>query len=113
MQFVRTSEFSRARHCYRVAPSRAAFRREQIVPTVALVEMWRLREAQRSALENIRAFANELAFLYRVFLEHNSSKAIVSGSMVPKHVEEILAPIVVVKQRRIEAAAIEVNRIGP
>ena len=33
--------------------------------------------------------------------------------MVPEHVDEVFAAVVVVKQRRIEAAAVEIDRVGP
>ena len=113
MQFVRPGEFSRARHRHGVSPARAAFRGEQIIPAVALVEMRRFGEAERRAFENVRPFADELAFLHRVFLQDDSGEAIVSGPMVPKHVDEIFAAVVVVEERRIEAAAVEINGIGP
>src|SRR5665213_1192157 len=36
-----------------------------------------------------------------------------SRAMVPAHIDQILAAILVVEQRRIEAAAVQVHRIGP
>src|SRR6266700_340808 len=75
--------------------------------------MRRFGEAERCAWENIFSFAYELALFDRVFLQHDTGEAIVSRPMIPKHVQEILAAIVVVKQRWIEAAAVEVNGIRP
>src|SRR6185312_7507006 len=86
---------------------------EQIIPAVAFVEMWRFGEAERRAGKNIFTLANQPALFHGVFLQNNSGKAIVSGAMVPKHVDEIFAAIVVVKERRIEAAAVEINWIRP
>src|ERR1039458_842505 len=94
-------------------PTRAAFRREQIIPAVSLVEVRPFGEAERRAFENQFTFADELAFFHRVFLQDNSGEAIVSGPVVPKHVDEIFSAIVVVKQRWIEATAVEINRVGP
>ena len=70
-------------------------------------------EAQRRAFENVTAFADELAILHRVFLQDDPGKAIVARPMIPKHVQQVFASIVVMKQRRIEAAAVEINGIGP
>src|SRR6266571_1565115 len=75
--------------------------------------MRRFGESERCALENIFSFADELALFDRVFLQHDSGKAIVSRPMIPKHVHEILPAIVVVKERRVKAAAIEINWIRP
>ena len=113
MQFVGAGQISRAGHRHRVTPAGAAFRGKQIIPAVALVEMRRFGEAQRRAFENDLPFADELAFLHRVFLQDDSGEAIVSGPMIPKHVDEIFAAVVIVKERRIEAAAVEINGIGP
>jgi hypothetical protein len=33
--------------------------------------------------------------------------------VVPEHVEQVLAAVVVVEQRRVEAAAVEVDRVRP
>ena len=113
MQFVRAGEFARACHRDGMVPVGAAFSRKQVVPTVALVEMRRFSEAEGRAVENVHPFTDELALLYRVFLQHDAGEAIVSRAMVPKHVQQVLPAIVVVKERWIEAAAVEINRIGP
>src|SRR6185503_11480485 len=64
MQFVRAGEVARACHRDGMIPVGAAFSREQVVPTVALVEMRRFSEAEGSALENVDAIADELALLH-------------------------------------------------
>src|SRR5262249_23237115 len=63
MKFVWPGEVSWGGHGYRGAPSGAAFRREQIIPAVAFVEMGRFGEAERSPFENELSLADELAFL--------------------------------------------------
>src|SRR5436190_2096104 len=113
MQLVWTDQIPRTRHGHGMSPSRAAFRSEQIVPTVAFVEMRRFGKSERCACEYRLPLANQFAFLHRVFLQDNSGEAIISGPMIPQHVEEVLATIVVMKKRRIETAAVEINRIGP
>ena len=53
----------------------------------------------------------------RSFTEYSCNtipaKRLLPGPMIPEHVHEIFAAVVVVKQRRIEAAAVEINGIGP
>ena len=49
MQLVRSGERARTRHRHRVAPARAAFGGDQVVAAVSLVEMRRLRKADRRA----------------------------------------------------------------
>src|SRR5687767_3496458 len=84
-----------------------------MVPAVALVEMRRFRKAQRGAFENIHALANELPLLRRILLQNNSGEAVGPRPMIPKHVHEILATVVVMKERWVEAAAVEINGIRP
>src|SRR5262245_20888019 len=75
--------------------------------------MRRFGEAQRSAFENVFSFADELALFDRVFLQDDSGKTVVPWAMVPKHVQEILAAVIVMKERGIKPAAVEINGIGP
>ena len=35
------------------------------------------------------------------------------GPVVPEHVDQVLAAVVVVKERRVESAAVQVDGIGP
>ncbi|MEJ1970336.1 MAG: hypothetical protein WDN03_17165 [Rhizomicrobium sp.] len=63
MQLVRSPQVARPRHRHRVVPAGAAFRRDQIVPAVPLVEMRRLGEAQRGAFEDHLARADEAALV--------------------------------------------------
>ena len=49
----------------------------------------------------------------RVFLEFNACEALAAGAMVPAEIDQVLAAIVIVKERRIEAGAVEVNGVRP
>ena len=113
MQFVRPGQRARARHGDGMPPAGAALGGEQVVVAVALVEMRRLGEAERRALEDQAAVADQLALAGGVFLQHDAGETVVPGPMVPEHVDEIFAAVVVVEQRGIEAAAVEVNRVRP
>jgi hypothetical protein len=113
MQFVGAAQRARARHRDGVAPRGAALGGEEIVVAVAPVEVWRLGEAERGAGENVFAAADEFAFGDGVFLEHDAGETVLAGAVIPELVEEIFFPVVVVEERRVEAAAVEINRIAP
>ena len=84
MQFVGPGQIARARHRHGVVPAGAAFGGEQVIPAVALVEMRRFGEAERRAFENVHALADQLAFLDRVFLQHDSGEAIAARADDPR-----------------------------
>ena len=79
MQLVRPEQVARPRHGDGMVPGRAAFRRQQIIEAVALVEMRRFGQAQRRALEDSCALADQLLFARRIFLRHDAGEAIVAG----------------------------------
>ncbi len=113
VQFVGAIDMLRTRHRHRVVPARPAFGGDQIIPAVALVEMRRLGEAQRRAVENQLAFADQAALGVRIFLANDAGEAVVARPPIPELIDEILPPVVVVEQRGIEAARIHIDRIGP
>ena len=110
MQLVRSGQRARTRHGDRMAPTRAALGGDQVVVPIALVQMRRLRETDGCALENVLTFADQLALRVRVLLQHDAGKAVATRAMVPELVHQVLATVIVMKQRRIEAAAVEVQR---
>jgi hypothetical protein len=48
-------------------------------------------------LENVEAFPDEPPFLDGVFLQDNAREPIPGGAIVPEHVHEILAAIIVME----------------
>ena len=113
VQLVGPEQRSRSRHGHGMAPAGAAFGGDQVVPAVALVEMRRFGEAERRALEDVVPLADEPPLRWRVFLQHDAGEAVLSGTVVPQHVQQVLAAVVVVKERWIEPAAVQVDRIRP
>ena len=113
VQFVRSRQFARARHGDGMTPSRAALGGQQVVIAVPLVEMGTLGKSKRRALEDQVNRPHQLALRGRVLLQHDTRKSIASRPMVPAHIDQVFPAVVVVEQRRIEAAAVEVNRIRP
>src|SRR5512134_2974476 len=96
-----------------MSPTGASLRGQQVVVAVALVEVWTFGETDRGAPEDQVDLPDQLAFARRVLLQYDSGEAVLSGPVVPQHVDQILPSIVVMKQGGIEAAAVEVNRIRP
>ena len=113
VQLIGPEERARSRHRHGMAPGRAPFRRNQVIPAVAVVEMRRLGQAEWSALEDVVRRADEFPLRCRVFLQHDAGESVLCGSVVPQHVHEVLPPVVVVKERWIEAAAVQIHRVGP
>src|ERR1035438_2093814 len=113
VQFVRSCQFLRARHGDGMSPSCAALSGQQVVIAVPFVEMGSLGKSQRRALEDQVDRPHQLALRGRVLLQHDPRESIASRPMVPAHIDQVLSAVIVVEQRRIEAAAVEVNRIRP
>src|SRR5687768_640170 len=84
MQLIGPEQRPRTRHRDCVPPPRTAFGGQQVVPTAALVEMRRLREADRSAGKDVVALADERSRRRRVLLQHDAGKAVLSGPVVPQ-----------------------------
>ena len=110
MQFIRAVERARARHRHRVVVAGAALGGRQVVPAVALMEMRAFHKPVRAAGENRSRRADELARRRVPFLQADAGEGRMLAprsppvAVVPDHVEEPLAAVVVVKERRIEAA---------
>src|SRR4051794_17531418 len=96
-----------------MAPGRAPLGNDEMIVAAAFVEMRRFGEADRGAAKNDSSRADQLVLAGRVFLHDNAGEAILARAMVPEHVEEVLAAIFVMKQRRIEAAAVQIDRLRP
>ena len=96
----------------------AALGGQQVVPgpavlAVALVEVRALDQLQVGALVDVLDRADELSGLVVVFLQRDAGEQQRAHAMVPQHVDEPLAAVVVVKQRGVEARGVHVDRIGP
>ena len=119
VQLVGPFDATRASHGHRVVVARAALGRRQIVPAVALVEMRPLDETVRAAGENVAGRSDQLAGGRVPFLQEDAGESRVAqvgaraGAVVPDHVQEPFASIIVMKERGVEAARIDVNPIRP
>ena len=63
--------------------------------------------------KNIDDIPDQFLTLRAIFLQVDSTKPVVRPTMVPDHVHEPLAPVVIVEQRRVETTAVHVDRIAP
>ncbi len=119
VQLIGTFDHPRPRHRDGMIVARAAFGRGQIVPAAALEEMRAFDQAVRAAGENVLRRSDQPARHRIPFLEQDAEKGGVlqmgagPAAMVPDHVEEPLASVVIVKQRRVETARIDIDRVRP
>ena len=113
VEFVGSGERAGARHRDGVAPGGAALGGEEIVIAVAAVEVRRFGEAERGAGEDVFAATDEAALGDGVFLQDDAVEAVFARTEIPELVDEIFFPVVVVKERGIEAATVEIDGIGP
>src|SRR4051794_12724984 len=96
-----------------MAPMGAALGHEQMVPAAAFEEVRAFGEAERGAAEDVDPLADQRLRLRVIFLDDDAGEAVAAGAMVPEHVEQPRAAILVVEESGIEAARIEVDRIRP
>ena len=113
VQVVRAADVARTGHGHGVAPTSAALGGDQIVPATPLVEMRGLGQADGRALEDHLALADQLALGGGELLQHDAGEAVLAGPMIPQLVDQPLAAIVVMEQRRVEAGAVQVDGIRP
>ena len=120
MKRVRPLDAARAGDRHRVIVTRPALGDRQIVPAVALIEMRSLGEPVLAAGEDVVDRADEPAGPGVIFLQQNSGEGrilSVAGrpilAVVPDHVDEPFAAVVVVEEGGVEAARIHIGRVGP
>jgi hypothetical protein len=75
--------------------------------------MRRLGEADWRTREDHLPFANQPLGRRRILLQHDPRKPVLSRPVIPEHVHHVLPTIVVMKQRGVKPAAVQVNRVGP
>src|SRR4029434_2231319 len=72
-----------------------------------------LGEAEWSAGEDVVPLADKPLLRGRVLLQHDAGETVLSRPVVPQHVDEVLPAVLVMKERRIESTAIQVDRVRP
>ena len=97
VELVRPVDGAGAGHRDGVAPERAALGGEEVVVAVALIEVGALGEADGRAFEDQTALPDQLPLFVRILLEDDSREAVLAGPVVPEHVEEVFAAVVVVE----------------
>ena len=97
-------------------PASSALGTHQIIIAVMTVEMRSFRTADGRTGKDLFCFTGQLLFLRIVFLKKDPGERISSGKdlpVIPFHVEQPFSAIYIMKKRRIKAAGIQINRIGP
>ena len=96
-----------------VPVGRAALGDHEVVCAVALVEVRPLgAERGRAGVDDLRG-ADEAFLRGRILLQDDPREEAVAGAVVPEHVHDVLAAVVVVEERRVEPARIEEHGLAP
>ena len=101
---------------HRMEPASSALGTHQIIIAVMTVEMRSFRTADGRTGKDLFCLTGQLLFLRIVFLKKDPGERISSGKdlpVIPFHVEQPFSAICIMKKRRIKAAGIQINRIGP
>ena len=103
----------RARELHAVPVGRAALGDHEVVGSVALVEVRALgAERGRADVDDLRG-ADEALLRGRVLLQDDPREEAMAGAVVPEHVHDVLATVVVVEERGVEAARVEEHGLAP
>jgi hypothetical protein len=120
MQFIRAGQVARPRHGDGMVIAGAALGDGEIVPAIAPEQVRALDQAVIAAGEDVDRLTDQLACPGIIFLGQDAGECRVLrvaanriGAMVPDHVEEPFAAVLIVKQRGIETGRIDIDRIGP
>ena len=120
VELVGAEEALRAGHGHRVVVAGAALGGGEVVPAAALEEVRALDEAVRRAGEDVADRAGQAARGGVVLLAEDAveggaagAAADAVGGVLPLLVQEPLAAVVVVEERRVEARGVEVDRVRP
>lgn len=120
MHLIGSVDITRPRHGDGMVVAGAALGGGQIIPAIALEEMRALDEAERAAGEDVldrplQRLCRRIPFLQQDAVEGRRFRraAIAFGAVVPLHVDEPLAAVIVVEERGIEAGGIDIDRLGP
>ena len=115
MQFVRTEHRAAARKRCRMGITRSAFGREQVIPPVLFKEMRPLGNLALGPRKNFYGLADQPLLFRIVFLQKNAAEplAVTAIAVIPMHVNKILFPVVVMKERRIEPASVQIDGLAP
>ena len=94
----------RARELHAVPVGRAALGDHEVVEAVLLEDVGSLRaERGRARVDELRG-TDEYFFRDRILLHDDAREEAVAGTVVPEHVADVFAAVVVVEERRVEAA---------
>ena len=110
---VGTPDRLRPRELDAVPVGGAALGDHEVVGAVALVEVGPLgAERGRAGVDEPRG-ADEPLLRDRILLHDDAREEAVAGTVVPEHVADVLAAVVVVEERGVEAARVEIDRVAP
>ncbi|CAI8364346.1 MAG: Uncharacterised protein [Rhodospirillaceae bacterium] len=98
----------------------AALRGDQVVETVSLEDMRGLGHADRAAVEDLAGLPDQALLCVIVLLHQNAAEQVrwrlppgKGRAVIPDHVEQVFAAIVIVEQGRVKAGIVQVDAGGP
>src|SRR5262245_37998699 len=120
MNLVRPQNAAGPAHRNGMVVAGAALGRGDVVPAVLPEDMRTLDQAEFGAAIDVMNRTDELLRLRIPFLAENAIESRMPAgrvegllAMVPLHLHEPLAAIVIVEQRGVEAGGVHIDRIGP
>ena len=113
VHLVRSEQLPGPGHGDLVLPAGAALGGDQPVPAVVAVEVRTLGDSDRGAGEQDAGPADEAARGPVVLLDLDAAEAVPAGSPVGAHGEQPAGAVVVVEQGGVEAAPVQLHRLGP
>ncbi|MNJ31102.1 hypothetical protein D3C77_257270 [compost metagenome] len=114
IDFVRPEQFLGSRYGHRMAAACASFRSDEVVAAIPLINMRGFRFFQRGAVKQLLRLSNQLPLLRIVLLNDDAARFIAfRNAVIPQCIQQPLAAVIVMEQGRIEAAAVQINRLRP
>ena len=111
IEFIWTHDGFGTRHRDTMAPAGAAFGEHQIVLPIVLVQVGAF--SNHLFGKNVSDGTYEFTRIRIIFLKHNAGKPRMVFAEIPEHIDQPLAPIVIMKKRRVKATGVEIDRLRP
>ena len=112
MHFVGAGNLPGSCQSYGMIIFRSTFGCYQIIPTVAFEEYGTFRNSQSSAGEDVINLSDKPALPVRIFLQDNSTEEF-SFPVIYKQIGNPGASVLVMEQRRIKPATVQIDGIRP
>ncbi|MNC67004.1 hypothetical protein D3C75_1174640 [compost metagenome] len=93
--------------------SGSAFRYQQIIIPGPLIQLRPFGNPHRRPGVYLMNRSGQFTGRRVVFLQHDTGEIIVVLAEIPAHIEQPFAPVIVMEEERVEAAAVQADRAAP